>query len=58
MIPKHEIVLFLLAALGLLSFPVALWTNKGDIFLYGYPLCFPFLIYHIRSKMKKNETRN
>ena len=50
MIPKLEIFLVILAGLGLLSFPVAIWVNNGDIFLYGYPLCFPFLIYYLREE--------
>jgi len=43
--PKHEIVLVLLALVGILSFPIALFTEVGEIFLYGYPLCFPFMLY-------------
>ncbi len=42
---KFDVPLTLLAFAGLLSFPIAAMTGKVDIFLYGYPLCFPFMGY-------------
>jgi hypothetical protein len=47
---KLEITLTLLALAGIISFPVALLTGKGEIFIYGYPLSFPFMVYMFRRK--------
>ena len=55
MIPKHEIVLVLLALIGILSFPIALFTEVGEIFLYGYPLSFPLIIYQFRTRFRKEK---
>ena len=57
MIPKHEIILVLLALLGVLSFPIALFTGVGEIFLYGYPLGFPLIIYGFKKRFGKGEVR-
>jgi len=51
---KLEVGLLLLALLGLLSLPVSAMVDNVNIFLYGYTLCFPFLIYHIVSKRRTN----